>query len=127
MLRQIHDRHAGNFTDPPLQITIACCDDVTFMLGDSLHNTIVSVGALMHARQPLKRRILCDFQCYSELGPEFFEFGHHAVRDARRAFRVQAVHHRFSDVEFVLDGKIDEICIDDGTVRRSQLFVVFEK
>ena len=42
-------------------------------------------------------------------------------------FCAEAVHHGLYDVQLVLDGEVDEVCVHKDQVRRSQLVVVLEK
>lgn len=41
--------------------------------------------------------------------------------------RIKAVHHRAKEFEFVLNAKIDKVCINENVIRRSQLGVVTEE
>ena len=38
----VHNRHTGNFTDPPLQIFVTCCDDIAFVLQENVYDKIKS-------------------------------------------------------------------------------------
>ena len=48
------------------------------------------------------------------LAAQLLELAHDAVSDARRALGVQAVHHRLDKIQFVLNGKVDEIRVCRG-------------
>jgi hypothetical protein len=59
------------------------------------------------------------------LAAQLLELAHDAVSDARRALGVQAVHHRFDKIQFVLNGKVDEIRVCRGvcTTRKKTVCV----
>lgn len=53
-------RHTGHFSQPSPELPIARRDDVTPMLGHSVHDAVVGVGALVRAGQALETRIPGD-------------------------------------------------------------------
>lgn len=55
---------------------------------------------------------------------QFLEFGHDAVGDARDALGVESIHHAFDHIDAILEGEVDEIGVDDDSVRRDEGFVV---
>ena len=63
--------------------------------------------------------ILSNSECDFEFGAQFLNFRHDAVGDIRNAFGIKAVHHWLPNVEFVLNGEVDEI--------RVHLNFVYEK
>lgn len=46
---------------------------------------------------------------------------------AELTFCIEAVHHRLNDVQFGLDGEVDEICVDKNVVWWTKLSVVLEE
>lgn len=58
------------------------------------------------------------------LSSHLFQLGHYTVADARYAFSVETVHHGLDHLEFVLEGEIDEIRIDDYMIWGSKGLVV---
>lgn len=44
-----------------------------------------------------------------------------------RTLGIETVHHRRYDLELVLDGKVDEVGVEQHVVGRTQLGVVFEE
>ena len=95
MIRDVHNRHAGYFPEPSLEVGVVRRDDVAAVLAAPLDDAIVCVRPLVHARKSHEPRILGDSERNAIFLTELFEFGDHAVRHARQAFRVQAVHHPF--------------------------------
>ena len=59
--------------------------------------------------------------------PELFKLGHDAVGDAGGALGVQAVHHALDEIDFVPDGEVDKVCIDEDAIGWSELCVVLEE
>ena len=97
------------------------------MLFDPLHNAIVSIRSLMIAFQSLESRIFRYLQCHSILHSKLLKLAHNAIRDVRDAFSKQAVHTCLEDVELILDGKVDEVGIDDDPIRWSKCVIMREK
>ena len=112
-----HDGHTDNFPDSSAQILIACGHNVTLVLGDSLHNAVVRIRALVQAGQPLESRVLGDAQRDPIVLSELLQLGHHAVAYVGYALGIHAVHHRLYYVQFVFDRKVDEICVDEHVIR----------
>lgn len=127
MLRYIHYRHTRYFPYPILQVLIIRRHNVTFVLSDFIHNAVVSVCALMQARQPFESRIRDYPQRQLVLRPQFLQFSANAIRDVGNALGVEAIHHILDDIEFTFYAEVDEIGIDDNVVWRTQLRVVLEE
>ena len=46
MVGQVHDGHTGQLPDPPLEVLITRGHNVRLMLGDPIHQTVVSIRTL---------------------------------------------------------------------------------
>ena len=55
------------------------------------------------------------------------KYGNGKVRMELLTLSIEAVHHALSDVQLVLDGKIDEVGINQDVIWRTQLCVVLEE
>jgi hypothetical protein len=94
---------------------------------DTLDETVVGVGATMRALERLEARIACDAQSDTIARTEPLELGHDALGEVRGALGVETIEQRLKDVELVLNGKVDEIGVDQNVIRRPELRVVREK
>ena len=56
---------------------------------------------------------LSDLERHPVLLPELLELGHHAVRHARLALGVEAVHHPADEVDLVLDREVDKVGVNE--------------
>lgn len=106
---------------------IVRCHQITSRLHAPVHETIISIVSFMRALQALKPLVFSNLQSQSEFRAERFEFRHHAVCDTRDAFCIETVHHALDQVQFILDAKVDEICIDQDAVRWMQGLIELEK
>jgi len=97
------------------------------MLLDPLADAIICICTLVGAREAFYPGIFCYLQCYSILLTQFFQLCHHAVGDTRRALGIEAVHHSFDQINLVPDGKVDEVCVNQDSVRWAQLRIVTKK
>lgn len=91
------------------------------------------------AVEPLESWVLGNLEREPVLWSQLFQLGENAISDGRYAWRVsagkhsrltlchQAVHHPLHQLDLVLDGKVDEIGIDEDAVRRPEIRVVREK
>lgn len=55
-----HDWNSWNFSNSPLEIFIARSNNVTLVLHDTLHETIIGIGSFVTARQAFKSWISSD-------------------------------------------------------------------
>lgn len=127
VLRHIHDGHAGDFADAILQVSVVGGYDVALVLRHTIHQTVIGIRALVHARNALETGIFHNFQCHLILLAHFLQLGHHTVGDVWDAFGVQAVHHVLDDVQFIFDAVVHEIRVDQNVVWWTQLGVVLEE
>ena len=65
VLTEIHDWHSGDLSDSPLEVLITGGHYVRLVLGDAVHETVISVCSLVHAGQPHKPGVLDYPQSYS--------------------------------------------------------------
>ena len=66
----------------------------------------------MVAFQAIPALVAGDAQGEAVFGAEFFELGHDAGGYDGGTFGVEAVHHCGEEVEVVLDGVGEEVCVD---------------
>lgn len=97
------------------------------MLLHPVDETIVRVHALVTTLQPLPAFVAGDAEGDAVFLPEFLEFGHYAGGDDRDAFGVEAVHHGGEELEFVLYGVGEEVCVDEDVVGWGEGGVVLEE
>ena len=126
-LLDAHDGHADYFAHSFAQVLVARGNYVALVLGDSLHDAVVGIGALVHAGQALEARIFGYAQRDPVRLAELLELGHHAVAYVGYALGIHAVHHGLDDVQLVLDGEVDEVRVDEDVIRRAELGVVREE
>ena len=67
-----------------------------------------------------------SLQGHSKFRPQLLKFCHHAVGDVGRTLCIDTVHHALDDVQLVLDGKVDEVRVDEHVIGRTELRVVLE-
>jgi len=127
MISDVHNRNTGDLPDPLPQVLIASCDDITFVLCDPLYDTVVRVNSLVRTCEPFEATVLDDLQRQFEPPTHLLQFAEHTVWDVGNHFGVETVHETFHHVDFVLNGEVHEIGVDDHVKRRSQLGVVLEK
>ena len=127
MLRYVHDWYTRNFTNTTFQVAITGGHDVAFVLHDSVNQTIVGIRAFMIARQTLEGRVLEQSQGYTILRAHLFQLADDTFRNAGDTFGVQAVHHPLGQIDFVTNGEVDKVSVDEHSIWRSQLSVVLEK
>mmetsp|Transcript_3231 Transcript_3231/g.7503 ORF Transcript_3231/g.7503 Transcript_3231/m.7503 type:complete len:225 (+) Transcript_3231:1382-2056(+) len=126
-LLQEHDGHSGDLADAPLQVRVARRHDVALVLPHALAYAVVRVRPRVRAGQADEAGVLGHPQRHPVLLPQLLELRHDAVGDVRHALRVQAVHHALDEVDLVLDGKVDEVCVHNHVVGRAQRGVVLEE
>lgn len=97
------------------------------MLPHSLHQAVISIRPLVIALQSLKSRILRDPQGQSVLNTELLELSDYTIGDIGDALAQEAVHTGLEDIEFVLDGEVDEVGVDQDAVRGTESVVVSEE
>ena len=107
----VHDGHARDFTDFPLEVSVASRNDVTSVLLASLQEAVISVGAFMCTWQSFEARVLCKAQCEPVFATKLLQFGHDTVGDARDALGQKAIHHTAVHLELVLDAEVNKIGI----------------
>ena len=95
----LHASAAARLAYPPPQVLVARRDDVAAVLRHALAEAVVGVGARVRARQPPDAGVLCDLERHPVLLAELLELRHDAGGDARRAHRVEAVHHALHQVD----------------------------
>ena len=127
VLGNVHDGYTGNFSNTIFESFITSGNNVATMLGYTLNQTIVCVGSFMNAGQTFESGITGDLQGHPVLGTKFFQFGHYAIGDTWRSHCIQAIHHGFDEIEFILDGKVDKVGIDEDLIWRCKGGIMFEK
>jgi hypothetical protein len=115
-------------------------------LSDTLHKAIIGVGSFVSAFQSLEALVLGKPKRNAILTTQLLQLGHDAIGDHRhtystihrsiigptptsqpqrdRTFGIQTVHHGTDDFEFVLDGKVDKVRVDQDLVWWPQRRVV---
>ena len=71
VVAEVHDGHSRDLPDPPLEILITGGHDIRLVLGHPVHETVIGVGPLVHAGQPLKPGVLHYPQGYSIFASQF--------------------------------------------------------
>lgn len=127
MRNDVHDRYTWHFSDPSFEVLIAGGNDEAPVLLHSLHNTVVGICSLVAAFKPLETGVLRDSECEAVLDSKFLQLCHDAVCDVGYALAEEAVHASLEDVQFVLDGKVDEVGIDKDAVWWSKGIVMCEE
>lgn len=97
------------------------------MLADPIHDTIVRIDALVVAFEPFPALVTRDAQGDAVFRAEFFEFAEHTGGYDGDAFGVETVHHCGEELEFVLDGVGEEVCVDEDVVGGDEGGVVLEE
>jgi len=92
MRSDIHDWDTWYFSDSPLQILITSADNVHSMLLDSFYNAVIGVGSFMVTFKSLKSGIFGNFQSYSVLDSELFEFRNDTVGNVWDALTQETIH-----------------------------------
>uniref|UniRef100_A0A8D8XPR7 Uncharacterized protein n=1 Tax=Cacopsylla melanoneura TaxID=428564 RepID=A0A8D8XPR7_9HEMI len=119
MLRNVHNGYSRYLTYPPLEVFITGGNNVAFVLSNTIDKTIISIGALVHAWNSFKTRILDYPQGNFVLLSELFYFTKHTVSNVRNTFCIQAVHHTLKNVQLVFDGEVDKVGIHQDMVGRT--------
>ena len=127
MRNDVHDGDTGNFSDSAFEVLVAGGHDEASMLLHSFHNAIVGIGSFVAAFKSLKTRVLRDSEGETVLNSKFLQFCHDAIADVGDALAEEAVHAGFEDIQFVLDGKVDEIGIDEDAVGWSECVIMREE
>lgn len=127
VLRDVHDGHPGHLPDSPLEILIARGHNVAFVVGHTIHETVVGVGACVRAGQALDAGVLRDAQCHAILHSQLLQLRHYTIRDDRHTLRQHAIEHGFEQVELVDDAEIEEVGVDEDLVGGTQGGVVLEE
>lgn len=122
-LRNVHDGNTGDFANTPLQILVTGGDDVDATPLHSFHKAVISVGTLVGACKPLKSWILGHSKCDFEFVAQLFELPHDTVCNVPRTFCKQAIHHLLVNVQFVTDGKVDEVGVQEDVVGWSKCLI----
>ena len=120
MRLNIHNWHSRTLPNPSLQILITCSHNKTSVLSHPLYDTVISISPFMTAFQSLETRILGYSQSYSVLNPEFLQLSYNAIWDVGHTLAQETVHWGLEDIKFVLNGKVDEVCINENTIGRAQ-------
>ena len=102
----------GILRDPALQVPITRRHDVTLVRLHSPHQTVIGIRAFVTAFQTLEARVLGHTQRDAVLGAELLELAQHAVGDAGDGLGKETGHGGGDEVEFVLDGEVDEVGVD---------------
>lgn len=108
---QIHHGNTRDLAHAPPEVAVARGYDVAAVRFCALAQTVISVSALVVAGQSLESRVLGDPQCDSIPRPELLQLGDDALGDARDALCEEAVHHPLHEVDFVLNGMVNEVCV----------------
>ena len=58
---------------------------------------------------------------------QFLEFGHDTVCDAGDTFSDLTIHHSSYRVDFILDGEVEEVGVDEDVEGRTEVGVVVEE
>ena len=127
MRNDVHDRDTWHFSDPSFEVLIAGGSNEAPMLLHSLHNAVVGICSLVAAFKPLETGILRDSEGEAVLDSKFLQLCHDAVSDVGYALAEEAVHAGLEDVQFVLDGKVDEVGINKDAVWWSEGVVMREE
>nr|GMD38048.1 U3 small nucleolar RNA-associated protein 24 [Ipomoea batatas] len=127
MLSDIHDWYTSYLTDPSLQISITRCNNIALVLGNPINKTVISISSFMSTRKPFKSRILGNSLGNSVFLTQLLKLSHHTVSNTRSAFCIQAIHHSFLQIQFILNGEIDKVGIDQHSIRGSQGSVILEE
>jgi hypothetical protein len=123
----IHDWDSWDFPYSSLEVFVASGNYKATMLLYPLHNTIISICALVVTFQPLESGIFGDLEGQPVLYSEFLKFPNHAISNVWDALSEEAVHAGLEDVQFVLDGEVDEIGINDDAIGWSQSVIMREE
>ena len=81
----------------------------------------------MRALQPLPAFVSCDAQREAVFGAQLFQLGEHTGCDYGSAFGVEGVHHCGLQLEFLLDGVGEEVCVYKDGVGGDEGGVVLEE
>jgi hypothetical protein len=119
-LRNAHNRHTRNLPDPPLQIAIVGRYKVYPVLQHPLHNTIISIRALMIALQTLPALVPRNPQRNPIFRSQFLQLGHDAGGDDGGGFGVQQVHEGLVELELGVHRVREEVGVDEDGVGRAQ-------
>jgi hypothetical protein len=122
-----HNRHTWHFTNPPLEVSVVCCNNVDLVPHHSIHDTVIGVGALVAAFESLPSLVSGNAKRDSVLLSQLFEFGHDTICDDRDTFGVETVHHGGKQFEFLLHRVGEEVGVDEDIVWRNKGGVVLKE
>jgi len=95
------DQDQCDLPNPPLEITIAF---------DSL-----------------KPRVLSNSESQAILLAQLLQLGQHTISDHRDTLGIEAVHHGWNDIKFMLNGVGYEVGVNKNRIRRREGRIILEK
>jgi len=123
----VHERNSRNFSYSPPELTVTGCDDVALVCRYTLHKAVVSICAVVAALEAFESRVTSHPESYPISVAQLLELRHHAIRHARYAFGIEAIHHAADKFQLILKAEIDEVGVDKHAVRWHEFGVVRKK
>lgn len=104
----------NNIPDTSFEIAIIGGHNVNTVLNEAIYQAVVGIGSFMIAFDSLKPRVFGYPQCKSVFRAKLLEFRHDTIGHNGDTFRIQAIHHCWDHLQFVLDGMGDEIGVNQN-------------
>lgn len=87
------------------------------MLRYPLHQTVIRIRPLMQTLYPFKPRIFNYPQRNFVFLSQFLQFAQDTISYVRNTLGIQTIHHILYYVQFILNRKVDKVCIDQNVIR----------
>lgn len=115
-----NNRHTRNLPYAPLEIPVVCRNQIDSVFLNPVHNTVISISALVLALEALPSFVASDSECNTVFGTEFLEFGHDTGRDDGGGFCVEEVHEGLVELELGMHSVGEEVGVYENGVRRTK-------
>jgi len=103
------DTGMSNIPNPSFEITIVCSHNIDTMLDETIHQTIISICSLVVTFDSLKPGVFGYTQSKPVFWAKLLKFCQYAIGHDGDTFRIEAIHHGWNDLKFVLDGMGNKI------------------
>ena len=121
------DQDQCDLPNPPLEITIVSCHNINTMFDNPINQTIIGIGSWMIAFDSLKPRVLSNSESQAILLAQLLQLGQHTISDHRDTLGIEAVHHGWNDIKFMLNGVGYEVGVNKNRIRRREGRIILEK